>query len=142
MPEAKKIRAVLLWVDHPVHVLPDDDNGPEWFKDPARDIMVLHMFGGPTEVRGRESMPDLPNDRFVLCLRDLYQFLREQKPPISEEEVLLITDHEGRIADSDGLDTGHMTVARIGYRTILTVDRIVREIYRVEHERERNQSGR
>lgn len=140
MERKTKVRAVVLWLQNPVHVLPDDDNGPEWFQDPARNVMLLRVAGTPVDIRSRSPLPGLKFDRTVWNLRDLYQFMEspltdtgKRHSPLNENEVLLITDREGNIQDSDGLDTGRIHVVRVGHRALVTVDRIIREIYQIEH---------
>lgn len=140
MDRKTKVRAVLLWLQNPVYVLPGDDNGPEWFQDPARNILLLHVAGTPTDIRSRSPLPDLVTDRMIWNLRDLYQFMEspltdtgERHPPLNEDEVLLVTDRDGNIQDPDGLHTGRIHVVRVGHRAFVTIDRIIREIYQIEH---------
>lgn len=125
---ADKIRAVLLWLDFPVRLGRQPDNGPEWFKDPTRNILILSVAGGAYD-------EDLPVDDIIVNVLHLYDVIRRQDPPLDVEEVLVITDREGRIE----LDGSRIPIVRVGHRSLVTIDRITREIYRIEHERKQKE---
>lgn len=151
MPEAKKIRAVLLQLEAPLYVFSDNDNGPEWFKDPTRNIMILRSLNTPTKVRTRPADLEFPSDRTIWCLDDLYRFMRspltnkgERHPPLDEAEILFVTDRDGSFVNPDPW-IGHKSripILRVGYRSAVAIDRIIGEIYRIEQERERTRNER
>lgn len=121
-----KIRAVLLWLEYQVRAgLPGDEeaNGPEWFKDPARDIKILRVLD--------TSLPDrnLPADEVITGDEHLSFYCRTQIPPIEYEEILIVTDMQFA-RDSR---YRRMNIMYVGHRGVVTIEKIIKHIYLVEH---------
>lgn len=119
-----KIKAVVFATRQPVKN--GNENQWVWFKDPARNILLLRLSGtAPPE--------ELSADGIFFGEENLREFTRERG--LEPHEILAVTDQESGFGGMQVFMVPLLSAAQAG--DMISADRIIHQIYLIEHRKDR-----